>query len=52
MLDSSQHASLEAAFHRDREEHELKRAMKPGFDDFDFKLQFVSPHDQVADKIS
>jgi len=43
MLDSKQHAALGAAFHRDREEHDLKELMKPDFDEF--KLQFVSPHD-------
>ena len=45
MLDSEQHRALEAAFRRDDEDYEMKKLMKPAFDDF--KLQFVSPHEQA-----
>ena len=45
MLDSEQHRALEAAFRRAEDDHDMRKLMKPKFDDF--KLQFVSPREQA-----
>lgn len=34
MLDSKQHAALDDAFHRDEEEYDMQRLMKPSFENF------------------
>lgn len=38
MIDSKEHAALDAAFQRDQEDFEMKELMKPSFDDFELKF--------------
>lgn len=49
MTENPKHASLDKTFEKNREEYHQHALMKPKFEDF--RLQFVGPHDQIADAI-